>query len=66
MQTVKTLKQAYKHFKPYNPHRDSETVVINAKGRVYFFHWDKFLNQFEVEDGPNRSRFRGELINQRH
>ena len=62
MQTVRTLKQAYKIFQPYDPFRDSETVVIQAKGRVYFFHWDKFLNQFEVEDGPKRSRFPGPLI----
>ncbi len=62
MLTVRTLKQAYQYFKPYDPFRESETVVIEAKGRVYFFHWDKFLNQFEVEDGATRTRFPGPHI----
>lgn len=62
MITVKTLAQAYKHFRPYDPRRPAETVVIHGKGRTRLLHWDPALRIFTVDDGPHKQAFRGDLI----
>ena len=64
MTMVSSIFEAYLHFQPYDPSRDSETVVINnssvggVKGTVsknwqkpYFLSWDKATRIFTRDDG---------------
>lgn len=63
MITVASIFEAYLHFQPYNPHRDSETVTVyNAEG-TSFLSWDKGGGFFTRDDGRgNVACFRGALI----
>lgn len=62
MLTVSSIFEAYLHFQPYNPNRDSETVVIDNRG-TEFLSWDKGLRIFTKDDGRgNVSCFQGYLI----
>lgn len=51
MITVSSKLKAYTHFQPYAPNRDSETVTIDSSEGVWFFHWDKAQNYFNMDDG---------------
>ena len=68
MKTVSSIFEEYLHFQPYDPSRDSETVVIHTKkygyGVTTFFHWDKGKRVFTKDDGKgNKSDFPGPHIN---
>lgn len=68
MLTVSSIFEAYLHFQPYDPSRDSETVVIHAAYRngtkTTFLSWDKGNRSFTVDDHKgNVSGFPGPHIN---
>lgn len=60
MRTVRTIFEAYLHFQPFNPNRDSETVVIYAEyengSKTTFFHWDKGAQTFTPEDRRGKGK----------
>ncbi len=65
MLTVSSIFEAYLHFQPYNPNRDSETVVIDHGDHrgIIFLSWDKALRIFTRDDGRgNVGCFQGYLI----
>jgi len=65
MLTVSNIFEAYVHFQPYDPHRDSETVTIDSGDwrKSAFLHWDKSNHIFTSEDGKgNKAAFQGYLI----
>lgn len=64
MRTVSSIFEAYLHFQPYDPSRDSETVVIQESASVRFLSWDKGKRSFTVDDHKgNVSGFPGPHIN---
>lgn len=63
MRTVTSIFEAYLHFQPYNPQRDSETVTINSPGKPEFLHWDKATRIFTRDDNRgNTACFQGWMI----
>ncbi len=63
MKTVKTLNEAYAHFRPYDPSGDSETVTIHNSDGTTFLHWDKARAVFTADDNRgNKWDFQGRYI----
>ena len=63
MRVVSTIFEAYEHFRPYDQHRDSETVVIYNNDEVSFLHWDKGAGEFTRETSHGKEQpFPGEEI----
>lgn len=60
---MSSIFDAYLWFRPYNPNRDSESVVIHNSQGTSFLHWDKGKRCFEREAVNGlRSQFPGREI----
>lgn len=61
--TVSSIFEAYLHFQPYNPDRDSETVTIHNTAGTELLSWCKGSRIFTRDDGKgNKAAFQGYLI----